>query len=348
MTHETWVTMNGTPVKLENGRPTGTVGIRVQFAPKKSINEYTQEAGGDVRKGAIAFYKAELQGKTVPAKIGGKDVEVRFSSHNNNDFSMGLYDKRKAECVPFLPEVIATGEHLGTSRSNHHPEFKQFHHFRKQISLPDGTKRKVIVDVGETVSGEFEYRFYGFQADIGHAYQHKEKRILGNKKGASDSASVGPNKFGPDGNVDSKAPVPNLIFPMEGEVNLYFEDEIMPAKDAKKALSGERGKVSARHAPTQAEPILSRFGLGADNALVQRIMQLFSESKADHLAVDAKSARTVDENGFLHVAKSHISKETVNPYRGNEIPGWQALGLDPGRIYFGYRKGEELKKAAPR
>lgn len=83
---------------------------------------------------------------------------------------------------------------------------------------------------------------------------------------------------------------------MEGEVNLYFEDEIMPA---------------------------------------------------DHLAVDAKSARTVDENGFLHVGKSHISKETVIPYRGNEIPGWQALGLDPERIYFGYRKGEELKKAAP-
>ncbi|HIU17301.1 MAG TPA: hypothetical protein IAB01_02495 [Candidatus Avidesulfovibrio excrementigallinarum] len=44
---------------------------------------------------------------------------------------------------------------------------------------------------------------------------------------------------------------------------------------------------------------------------------------ADHLAVDAKSARTVDENGFLYVAKSHISKETVKPYpvphtRGDE------------------------------
>lgn len=67
----------------------------------------------------------------------------------------------------------------------------------------------------------------------------------------------------------------------------------------------------------------------------------------DKLTFDAKSVRTIDENGFLHVAVSHISKETVNPYRGNEIPGWQERGLDPQRIYFGYRKGEELEKAAP-
>ena len=33
---------------------------------------------------------------------------------------------------------------------------------------------------------------------------------------------------------------------------------------AGRAPSDERGKVSARLAPTQAEPILSRFGLGAD------------------------------------------------------------------------------------
>ena len=31
------------------------------------------------------------------------------------------------------------------------------------------------------------------------------------------------------------------------------------------------------------------------------------------LAFDASSARTVDENGFLHVTSSHITKATVNP-----------------------------------
>lgn len=67
----------------------------------------------------------------------------------------------------------------------------------------------------------------------------------------------------------------------------------------------------------------------------------------ERMAVDCVSQRHKDENGFLHVAVTHISKEAVNDYYGREVPGWQALNLDPGRIYRGYRPGEELKKAAP-
>lgn len=64
------------------------------------------------------------------------------------------------------------------------------------------------------------------------------------------------------------------------------------------------------------------------------------------LAFDyAPSRRSVDENGFMRVVGNHITKETVNPYYGREIPGWQELGLDPERIYYGYRAGEELAKA---
>ena len=40
------------------------------------------------------------------------------------------------------------------------------------------------------------------------------------------------------------------------------------------------------------------------------------------LALDAASKRHKDVNGFLHVDASNISKETVNPYYGREIPGW--------------------------
>lgn len=63
------------------------------------------------------------------------------------------------------------------------------------------------------------------------------------------------------------------------------------------------------------------------------------------LAFDASSARTVDENGFLHVTSSHITKATVNPYYGREIPGWQAAGLDPEKIYYGLRDPRELQKS---
>jgi len=63
------------------------------------------------------------------------------------------------------------------------------------------------------------------------------------------------------------------------------------------------------------------------------------------LAMD-KSARTVDKFGRMYIAMSNISKATVNPYRGSEIPGCDTLGLDPDRVYMLLRDPEELKKAA--
>ena len=67
----------------------------------------------------------------------------------------------------------------------------------------------------------------------------------------------------------------------------------------------------------------------------------------DVLALDVQgSVRTKDANGFLHVAVSNITKEAVNPYLGKEIPGWEERGLDPARVYWGYRAGDELEKAA--
>lgn len=60
-----------------------------------------------------------------------------------------------------------------------------------------------------------------------------------------------------------------------------------------------------------------------------------------------KSARTIDADGRLHIAKSHISKATVNPYYGKEIPGYEELGLEPDKIYQLYRDPVELEKAAP-
>ena len=63
------------------------------------------------------------------------------------------------------------------------------------------------------------------------------------------------------------------------------------------------------------------------------------------LAMD-KSARTVDRFGRMYIAMSNISKATVNPYRGSEIPGCAALGLDPDRVYMLLRDPEELRKAA--
>jgi hypothetical protein len=63
------------------------------------------------------------------------------------------------------------------------------------------------------------------------------------------------------------------------------------------------------------------------------------------LAFD-RSARSIDVDGRLHVKVSNISKAAVNPYLGREIPGADALGLDPDKIYMLLRDPAELKKAA--
>lgn len=64
------------------------------------------------------------------------------------------------------------------------------------------------------------------------------------------------------------------------------------------------------------------------------------------ILLDSTSKRHIDDNGFLHVELSHISKETVNPYYGYEIPGYEELGLEPTKIYQGYRSGRALADGA--
>jgi uncharacterized protein len=61
----------------------------------------------------------------------------------------------------------------------------------------------------------------------------------------------------------------------------------------------------------------------------------------------ALTNRSYDKDGRLHILKTRISKATVNPYYGREIPEADMLGLDPNRIYYLLRDPDELKKAAP-
>ena len=66
---------------------------------------------------------------------------------------------------------------------------------------------------------------------------------------------------------------------------------------------------------------------------------------ADRMALD-RSVRTFDRAGHLHIETAPISKANVSPYFGGEIPGHEALGLDPDRIYHLFRDPAELAKAA--
>jgi len=58
------------------------------------------------------------------------------------------------------------------------------------------------------------------------------------------------------------------------------------------------------------------------------------------------SVREYDADGRLHIARSRISKATVNPYFGMEIPGYQELGLDAKEVYYLLRSPDELAAGA--
>lgn len=66
-----------------------------------------------------------------------------------------------------------------------------------------------------------------------------------------------------------------------------------------------------------------------------------------NIAFDASTKRRIDDNGFMHVESSHITKEQVAPYYGYEIPNYEKFNLEPNKIYYGYRSAEELQKAVP-
>jgi hypothetical protein len=58
------------------------------------------------------------------------------------------------------------------------------------------------------------------------------------------------------------------------------------------------------------------------------------------------TARRIDADGRLHVERSHISKANVCDYYGQEIPGFNELGLQSDKIYKLFRDPAELEKGA--
>lgn len=54
--------------------------------------------------------------------------------------------------------------------------------------------------------------------------------------------------------------------------------------------------------------------------------------------------KELDIDGRMHVSDANVCMESVSPYRGSEVPGWESLGLKADETYQVYRPGDELKK----
>ena len=74
------------------------------------------------------------------------------------------------------------------------------------------------------------------------------------------------------------------------------------------------------------------------------------KGKSQDMAMDFQALTTVrhiDNNGHLIVDRTCITKAAINPYRGQEIPNWQALGLEAEKVYMLLRCPTELQRALP-
>jgi 8-oxo-dGTP pyrophosphatase MutT (NUDIX family) len=72
--------------------------------------------------------------------------------------------------------------------------------------------------------------------------------------------------------------------------------------------------------------------------------ELTDETAAPLMSFDRESVRNYDGVGRLHVDEANISKATVNPYWGDEIPRYRELGLEPRKKYMLLRHPDELAK----
>lgn len=251
--------------------------------------------GGDHYAGARQFFQEKLQGRSVTCRTADGEKEAQFTGGTWQKIKNGMQnDPVKAELVPHMPDIIATGQYRKNALHKERDDGAvAFHEYRKTVQTTEGP-REAIVDVVQRSKRTPESSVYNLTREGTPNYERREQH-----KKAEDSKT-------------GLSPVPsgrNLIMRKKPGC---CDTTISPALEVVNLRLAE-GKAMPRTLTLDAAP----------------------------------SRRRLDENGFLHVDACHLTREQVAPYYGREIPGWEELGLDPEKLYFGLRPAEELKRAVP-
>lgn len=129
---------------------------------------------------------------------------------------------------------------------------------------------------------------------------------------------------------------------MEGVAhNPAFAKKVGISKSVGKEFVGKDGKSAQDMTDEEWDELSSAF-----SKWIKEEKQEPEHAADKIIAFDSLSSRRIDEDGRLHVFPTNISKANVCPYRGSEIPGSEALNLDPNKIYMLLRDPNELAKAA--
>lgn len=211
----------------------------------------------------------------------------------------------------------------------------------------------------------------GAKTNIGHIAKETDKAVMVNAlcevAGHDNPIKVGV-WFPKSRLVNGNAPI-DLIRQKERELSEKFrgglngyeldgaaeepEDKAYLQQKPKSTNSSKGGTVL--NVPYKQRNIAKQFGAKWDSEqktwyipegeeVPPQIKYLIAKDSRCMMAQD-RSMRSYDEDGRLHVETSNISKATVNPYYGSEIPNHDKLGLEPTKVYYMLRDPEELEKA---
>lgn len=129
----------------------------------------------------------------------------------------------------------------------------------------------------------------------------------------------------------------------QGTVHIRLPDELTSGENHNltKAL------IAARHAGLKWRPTSAGIQLSHDAVAMDWRGAVELEDAFDpEMAFDRDTVRDYSPDGHLRISDANISKATVNPYMGHEIPHWQELGLDPDHKYMLLRHPDELANGA--
>lgn len=340
-------------------------GSEIAGLAKVPIGVHKEMKQGERKAVVKEWLRANLQGKSVTASDGNK---IHFT--RNDTVSHIAFNSQRsnliAECVPHLADVFATGKAIGFQESSHTRKDTSiigFQVYRKEVELAGGYKVYLEAHAAKRKNGDLEFAAYTLKKAVN---SHSSTDI------AADSTRIPDSLFTADINHTPAADSVQL-FRILKITDLRRKVVAKPATTVSKNLDRRlAGKEKVGNAPASIETAkdsgqaagfvsyadnhtpLAEDGQAHETVGYIRIMKITDQNGRDvtetyaegrlSIAQD-RSLRSYDQDGRLHVETSNISKATVNPYYGSEIPNHQQLGLEPKKVYYLLRDPEELEKA---
>ena len=129
-------------------------------------------------------------------------------------------DPLKAELVPHLPEIIATGRYESSTPMHFHPDVSVFHSYTKSVSTSEGEK-EAIVDIAERPMREPKHLVYNLTREGTRPYtdrRQKESALSGAIRGQNHGNLKTPTH-------GSDAAFKRNIAPFFEIVNIRFANE---------------------------------------------------------------------------------------------------------------------------